>query len=122
MKIPLLFCSIAVILLACEKDRTCKCTITKTGTSTTTAHISASITIPGIPFPLPPITFDTTSSTGVNESQIVERKMIKVKKREASYNCISYTEPYNETTYNIVPNFSLTTNSVGTKEYKCDLK
>ncbi|MBI2722721.1 MAG: hypothetical protein HYX39_11160 [Bacteroidetes bacterium] len=45
-----------------------------------------------------------------------------VKKKEARYNCVSYTEPYSETTYNIVPNFSLTTVSSGTKEYKCELK
>lgn len=123
MKTSILTCLLAAfILIACKKDRTCTCTITKNGTSTTTANINATFTFSGVPFPLPPFTFDTTSTTSVNETQVVAKNMKDVKKKEASYNCVSYTEPYNETSYNIVPNFSLTTVSSGSKEYKCELK
>ncbi|MGZ3900165.1 MAG: hypothetical protein ACXVNM_04845 [Bacteroidia bacterium] len=123
MRTPIVFCFLAAIFfVACKKDRTCTCTVSKNGTSTTTALITASITIPGVPIPLPPITFDTTSTIPVSESQTFDRKMKDVKKKEANYNCVSYTEPYTETTYNIVPSFSLTTISQGTREYKCSLK
>lgn len=121
-KLSLSLITIALILISCKKDRTCNCTVTKNGTSTTTAVITASVTLPGLPIPIPPIGFDTTFTTPVNESQSVDRKMKEVKKRDAKQNCISYTEPYDETTYNVVPNFSLTTRNSGTREYKCELK
>jgi len=123
MRTPIVL-GFAVVLFfaACKKDRTCTCTVTKNGTSTTTAVITASIAIPGVPIPLPPVSFDTTSTTVISESQTFDRKMKNVKKKEAAYNCTSYSEPYSETTYNIVPDFSLITVSQGTREYKCELK
>jgi len=122
-KIAIATCAFVVVAFAsCKKDRTCTCTVTKNGTSTTTAQITASITIPGLPLPLPGLGIDTTFSSPVSESQVVDRKMTKLSKRAASQNCISYSEPYSETTYNIVPSFTLTSTNAGTKEYKCELK
>lgn len=121
-KLTLCVFTISLLAVACKKDRTCTCTITKNGTSTTTAVITASISVPGLPIPIPPITFDTTFSTPVSESQNADRKMKDVRKKAAQQNCISYSEPYTETTYNIVPNFSLTTTNTGTKDYNCKLK
>jgi hypothetical protein len=112
----------AFVIMSCEKDRTCSCTMTKTGTATTSAVITVSLTSTLIPIPLPPITYDTTFSSPVNESQTFDRKIESVKKKSAETNCISYTEPYVENTYNIVPNFTMTTTNSGEKKYSCELK
>jgi hypothetical protein len=123
MKTPLIICGLAIVIFAaCKKDRTCSCTLTKTGTSTTTASISLSVTIPGVPIPLPPIAYDTTEVTAVGETQSIDRKMKEVSKKQGDYNCVSYSEPYTETTHNVVTNFTLTTTETGTKDYSCKLK
>jgi len=110
-----------LVFFACKKDRTCNCTITKTGTSTTTGKAEL-IIIPGFPTPLA----DTSFVTSINETQSTDKKIEKVTKRTAKNNCISYTEPYNETTLTSVPsasfNLSITVINKGDKHYDCELK
>jgi PBP1b-binding outer membrane lipoprotein LpoB len=117
--ISIFFAVLALSFAACKKDRTCSCTVTKTGTVTTTASFTFSV---AIPLPIPPIGIDTTFSSPVNESYSTEIKMEDVKKRTAKQNCYSYKEPYQETTYNIVPSFTLTSVNSGNKSYSCELK
>lgn len=118
------YLTVAIIILlitSCKKDRTCSCTVTKTGTSTTTGKAEI-VLFPGFPTPLA----DTSFVTNVNETQIVDTKIEKVTKRKAKNNCISYTEPYNETTLTSVPassfNLSVNVTETGNRHYTCDLK
>ncbi|MCE3229890.1 MAG: hypothetical protein K0S32_4441 [Bacteroidetes bacterium] len=114
---------VAFGIVSCEKERTCTCTVTKTGTSTTKATITVTLTASTlIPIPLPPLTIDTTFSSPVSESETVDRKIEKTKKKYAEAGCLSYTEPYTENTYNVVPSFTLNTTNKGEKTYKCELK
>jgi hypothetical protein len=114
---------IAFGIVSCEKERTCACTMTKTGTSTTTAVISVTLVASTlIPIPLPPLTIDTTFSSPISETQTYDRKIEKTKKKYASASCLSYTEPYEENTYNIVPSFTMTTKNKGDKKFSCELK
>ncbi len=117
----LIFLAIFIILCACKKDRTCSCTITKTGTSTTTAKADI-ILFPGFPTPLA----DTSFITPFNEVQLIDKKFEKVTKRRAKNNCVSYTEPYNETVLTSVPassfNLSVIVTNKGDKHYSCELK
>lgn len=112
---------VALLAFACKKDRTCTCTITKTGTSTTTGKADL-ILFPGFPTPLA----DTSFVTNINETQVVDKKIEKVTKQTAKNNCISYSEPYNETTLTSVPsasfNLSIIVTNSGTKDYDCKLK
>lgn len=112
---------ITLVLISCKKDRTCSCTITKTGTSTTTAKADI-ILFPGFPTPLA----DTSFITPFNEVQIIDKKLEKVTKRRAKNNCVSYTEPYNETVLTSVPassfNLSVIVTNKGDKHYSCELK
>ena len=102
---------------SCTKDRVCTCEVTKTGTATTTAAITFSVPLLGnVPL------VDTSFTTPVYESQSVERTLIKVTRRAAKNNCISYTEPYNDNVINTVPNFQLTSNSKGILTYECSLE
>jgi hypothetical protein len=107
------------VFLACKKeeDRTCQCTVTKSGTSTTTAKLSFSVAIIGeIPI------LDTSFVTQVSQVNNVDVTLTKVTKKQAQYNCISYKEPYNETTMNTAPPLTLTTTDAGTRTYDCKLK
>ncbi|MEO6303303.1 MAG: hypothetical protein ABIP51_09020 [Bacteroidia bacterium] len=112
---------IVVIIGACKKDRICSCTVTKTGTSTTTGKAEI-VLFPGFPTPLA----DTSFVTNINETQSVDKKLEKVTKRAGKNNCISYSEPYNETTLTSVPassfNLSVSVTDKGDKHYKCELK
>lgn len=112
---------VALLSFSCKKDRTCTCTITKTGASTTTGKAEL-VLFPGFPTPLA----DTSFVTTVNETQAVDKKIEKVTKRTAQSNCVSYSEPYNETTLTSVPsasfNLSITVTNTGTKHYDCKLK
>lgn len=124
---PLVFAVLAFgAFTACKKtDRTCSCTVTKTGSVTTTAKVTFSVELPlpfPLPVPIPPVGLDTTFTSPVSESYTSDTKMEKVKKSTAKDNCYSYSEPYNETTYNIVPNFTMTSNNQGTITHKCELK
>ena len=108
---------ISNIFLACKKDRTCSCTVTKTGTSTTTAALTFSVPLLGnVPV------IDTSFVTPVNESQSVDKTLTKVTKRAAKNNCISYKEPYNERSINEAPPLQLTTIAKGDRVYTCTLK
>ncbi len=121
MKNTIVFALACLTFVACKKDRTCSCTYTKTGTSTTTAKADI-ILIPGFPTPLA----DTSFVTPVNEVQNTDKKIEKVNKRDAKSNCISYSEPYTETTLTSVPsasfNLSIIITNTGTKRYSCKLK
>jgi hypothetical protein len=112
---------VALLAFACKKDRTCACTITKTGTSTTTGKAEL-ILFPGFPTTLA----DTSFVTTVNETQIIDKKIEMVSKRVAKNNCLSYTEPYNETILTSVPassfNLSVIVTNKGDKHYDCKLK
>jgi hypothetical protein len=112
---------VALLIISCKKDRTCSCTITKTGTSTTTGKADLVI-IAGFPMNLA----DTSFVTPVNEVQIIDKKIEKVTKRSAKNNCVSYTEPYNETTLTSVPassfNLSVVVTNKGDRHYSCELK
>ena len=109
-----------MVVFACKKDRTCTCTITKTGTSTTTGKADLEL-FPGFPTTLA----DTSFVTNINEAQTIDKKIEKVTKRTAKNNCISYTEPYNETTLTSVPassfNLSVIVTDKGEKRYDCKL-
>jgi hypothetical protein len=117
---PLAVCLIVVAQMACKKDRTCHCTMTKTGTSTT--HGSASEVLLGFPVTLA----DTSFSTPANDLQIYDRTIKKSTKKAAKNNCISYSEPYKETTLTSVPassfNLSVEVTNTGTVTYDCSLK
>lgn len=112
---------ILAINVACKKDRVCSCTITKTGTSTTTGKAELSL-FPGVGIPLA----DTSFSQNAFDIQFVDKKIEHVTKRRAKNNCVSYTEPYNETVLTSVPassfNLSVVVNNKGDKHYKCELK
>ena len=121
MKTIILSTLIAFAFVACKKDRTCNCSITKTGTSTTTAK--ADITLfPGFPTPLA----DTSFVTPVSEVQNVDKKIEKTTKMRAKNTCVSYTEPYTETVLTSVPassfNLSVIVTNKGDKKYACELK
>ncbi len=108
---------VGLLFVSCTKDRVCSCEVTKTGTATTTAAITFSVPLLGnVPL------VDTSFTTPVYESQSVERTLIKVTRRAAKNNCISYTEPYNDNVINTVPNFQLTSNSKGILTYECSLE
>lgn len=107
------------IFLSCKKDRVCDCIVKTEGTSTTTAKITAQIAPP--PFP-PVVLFDTSFSTEFLETDKREIKFFKTTKKQAKNNCISYEEPFKESNYNSVPNFSLITTKEGKKTYNCTLK
>jgi hypothetical protein len=108
---------VSSLFVACKKDRTCNCTVTKTGTSTTTAALLISVP----PFGNIPVV-DTSFVTPVNETQTFDRSLTKVTKSQAKGNCISYTEPYNERTLNEAPPLQLTTTAKGERVYDCELK
>jgi len=120
MKNSFIVVAVALVVFACKKDRTCTCTITKTGTSTTTGKADLEL-FPGFPTTLA----DTSFATNVNETQIVDKKIENVSKRTAKNNCVSYTEPYNETTLTSVPassfNLSVVVTNKGDKHYDCKL-
>ncbi len=120
MKKYFILASVVLIAFACKKDRTCTCTVTKTGTSTTTGKASLEL-FPGFPTTLA----DTSFFTNINETQLVDKKIEKVTKRTAKNNCISYSEPYNETTLTSVPassfNLSVIVTNKGDKHYDCKL-
>jgi hypothetical protein len=120
-KISLLaVCLVVVAQLACKKNRTCHCTMTKTGTSTT--HGSADEVLFGFPVTLA----DTSFSTPINDIQVYDRTINKSTKSAAKNNCISYSEPYKETTLTSVPassfNLSVEVTNEGTVTYDCKLK
>ncbi len=121
MKTYFLLSVVALLSFSCKKDRTCTCTITKTGTSTTTGKADLEL-FPGFPTTLA----DTSFVTSVNETQIIDKKIEMVSKRTAKNNCLSYTEPYNETTLTSVPassfNLSVIVTNKGDKHYDCKLK
>lgn len=106
---------VSLIVFSCKKDRTCSCTVTKTGTSATTGKVDLVI-----------FQVDTSFVTNVIETQIVDKKIEKVTKRRAKNNCVSYTEPYNETILTSVPtssfNLSVIVTNKGDKHYACELK
>lgn len=103
--------------LACKKDRTCTCTVTKVGTSTTTAALTFSVPIVGnVPV------IDTSFVAPVNETNTFDRSFTKVTKSAAKSNCISYKEPYNDITTNSAPPLLLVTTSKGDRTYDCELK
>jgi len=104
------------VFFACKKDRTCSCTVTDSGKSTTTAQFVANIG------PIPVVLFDTSFTTSFSETDSRDIVYKKIKKGDAKKNCISYSEPYKENTYNSVPNFSLVTTREGTRTYDCKLK
>ncbi|MBA3679843.1 MAG: hypothetical protein H0W73_01445 [Bacteroidetes bacterium] len=120
MKNYFILAAVALVFFACKKDRTCTCTVKKTGTSTTTGKAEL-ILFPGFPTTLA----DTSFVTDVNDVQTVDRKLEKVTKRTAKNNCISYSEPYSETTLTSVPassfNLSVVVTDKGTKHYDCKL-
>ena len=120
MKKYFILAAVALVVFACKKDRTCTCTITKTGTSTTTGKADL-VLFPGFPTNLA----DTSFVTNVNEVQTVDKKIENVNKRTAKNNCISYSEPYNETTLTSVPassfNLSVIVTNKGDKHYDCKL-
>lgn len=105
------------VFVACKKDRTCSCTVTKTGTSTTTAALLVAV---------PPLgnvpVIDTSFVTPVSEIQTFDRVYKKATKRQAKNNCVSYTEPYNERNLNEAPPLQLTTTAKGDRVYDCKLK
>jgi hypothetical protein len=107
------------IFLSCKKDRVCECSVKSEGTSTTTAQITAEIAPP--PFP-PVVLFDTSFTTVFLETDIRKIKFYKTTKRQAKNNCVSYEEPFKESNYNSVPNFSLITTKEGKRTYNCTLK
>jgi hypothetical protein len=117
---PFSVCLIVMALMACKKDRTCHCTMTKTGTSTT--HGSANEVLLGFPVSLA----DTSFTTPVNDIQVYDRKINKATKSTAANNCVSYSEPYKETTLTSVPassfNLSVEVTNEGTVSYDCKLK
>ena len=106
--------------MACKKDRTCTCTHTKTGTSTTQGKVEQVFL--GFPFTLA----DTSFTNPVNEIQIYDKKIIKVTKQTAKKNCVSYSQPYTETTLTSVPaasfNLSVIVTNKGEEKYDCTLK
>jgi len=120
MKKIILFSILSLVLFSCKKDRTCSCTVTKTGTSTTNGHFEVTV-IPGFP-----VTQDSSFVSQINDVQSVDKKLEKVTKQTAKNNCVSYTEPYNETTLTSVPgttvSISITVTDVGNKRYSCKLK
>lgn len=103
--------------MACKKDRTCSCTVTKTGTSTTTAALTFSVPIIGnVPV------VDTSFVAPVNEVNSFDRSFKKVTKSAAKNNCVSYKEPYNEISTNSAPPLLLVTTAKGDRTYDCKLK
>ncbi len=103
--------------LACKKDRTCACTVTKIGTSTTTAALTFSVAIIGnVPV------IDTSFVSPVNETNTYDKTFNKTTKAAAKNNCVSYKEPYNEVITNSAPPLMLSTTSKGERVYTCELK
>lgn len=115
-KVVLTALLISGLFIACKKDRTCSCTITKTGNSST----QASADIFGLPLA------DTSFITPVYETLPADIKYKKVTKRQAKANCISYEEPYSDNTLTSVPassiNLNIRISSTGTRKYDCKLK
>jgi len=120
MKKIIVLAFVTLIFVACKKDRTCACIVTKTGTSTTTGKVDAIFF--GFPTPLA----DTSFVTNINESQSVDKKIENATKMRAKNNCISYSEPYTETVLTSVPassfNLSVIVTNKGEKKYDCELK
>lgn len=114
---------IALILtsLSCKKDRVCSCKVEKTGTSTTLGKADLAL-FPGVNIPLA----DTSFTRNVFEIQFIDKKIENVRKKVAKNNCISYTEPYNESVVTSVPassfNLSVVVIDKGERHFKCELK
>src|ERR1051326_1935085 len=98
-KVSIAVAMLAMSFVACKKeDRTCTCTVTKSGTSTTTAALTFSVAIIGnVPI------IDTSFVTGVADSFTYDRVIKDATKKQGKANCISYSEPYKETTTNSAP-------------------
>mgnify|MGYP003380152749 CR=1 FL=1 len=107
----------ANVFLACKKDRTCECSVTKMGTSTTMAALTFSIPIIGsVPI------IDTSFVTTVSDVFTFERTLTNASKKQAKNNCLDYKEPYKEINTNSAPPLSLVTTETGTRTYDCTLK
>lgn len=110
MKYFLPIVALSLLLVACKKDRTCKCTITTSGTTSTRATSEAA----GI---------DTTIITPLYTTNQVETKLKEVSKKNAKFNCNDKEENINESIPNGVPGlFSVTITNTGTRKYSCELK
>lgn len=116
----ILIAVLAFAFVACKKDRTCSCTVTKTADSKTSGKVS--MALGGFPVPLA----DTTFSQPLTEITTVDRELKKVSKGTAKQNCFSYTEPYTDKTMIAVPassfNLVVEVTETGTKDYSCKLK
>jgi hypothetical protein len=106
----LIFCLFVLVLMSCNKDRVCTCTVVTTGTSSTR-------TISEL------IGTDTTVVIPLNTSNQNSTTFNKVSKRKAKYNCFDKSEAINETTSNGVPGFvTITITNTGTRNYSCELE
>ncbi|MCX8080634.1 MAG: hypothetical protein N3F09_05285 [Bacteroidia bacterium] len=115
----ILFLFFLFFFASCKKERVCICSVSDSGKSTTTAQITIEVAPPPAP-PLP--LFDTSFTTEFYETDYREIKYTNTTRRKAKLNCVSYKEPYRESNYNSVPNFSLITTKEGIRTYDCRLK
>jgi hypothetical protein len=111
MKIKTVFAGLSLlVLISCNKDRVCNCTVVTSGT-TSTRTISELIGT------------DTTVVIPLNTSNQNSTTLNDVSKRKAKYNCFDKTEAINETTSNGVPGFvTITITNTGTRSYSCELE
>lgn len=112
---------IAIVFFGCKKEnRTCSCSVTRTGTSTTTAKVSQ--VLGGFQFDLA----DTSFVKNITDIQTIDKVLIDVTKKSAKGNCISYTQPYNETVLTSVPaasfEMAITVVNKGEEKFDCKLK
>lgn len=110
----------ATLFVACKKDRTCSCTVTRVGTSTTEGKVDQVL------FGFPVSLADTSFTQDVNDIQTYDKQIKKVTKKSGESNCTSYSQPYNDKTMMSVPaaSFNLVINVTekGTETYNCKLK
>lgn len=106
---PIIFLFV-LVLMSCNKDRVCTCTVVTTGT-TSTRTISELIGT------------DTTVVIPLNTTNQNSTTFSDVSKRKAKYNCFDKSEAINETTSNGVPGFvTISITNTGTRNYSCELE
>jgi hypothetical protein len=106
----LITCLFVLVLMSCNKDRVCTCTVVTSGT-TSTRTISDLIGT------------DTTVVIPLNTSNQNSTTFSKVSKRKAKYNCFDKSENINETTSNGVPGLvTISITNTGTRSYSCELE
>lgn len=125
---PIFISLLALLFIACKKERTCSCTVTTSGTITTHSQ-SAGITFSvNIGIPIPPIEITTARDTTYTQSygyvNTSKENYEKISKRAMKRNCPrTYEESFQDGGITIIPGTStVTTSESGKREYACKIE